>query len=256
MISERAFAHSFDSFWHELLPLLTPRFVAIFNQAYELPLLDDTGDRLTPIMIDPDVEHPDLVAEFAFRLAAVGQLLDLTPVQLAKSPAAMESAERQTLELIQKYEGNQPLNVTALSAAGREEGLRLCSRYAFLYGTFPEQPIVFCPRFSGAGFIDSSEGDIALGDTLVEVKTTTRRHSGRDLRQLLIYLALDAASARPQAAPRWTHIALFNPRRGTLHRAEVDALLLRLSGGKPRADVFADLIAFAESNEPTLEQRF
>ena len=71
-----------------------------------------------------------------------------------------------------------------------------------------------------------------------------------------IRMALDAASARPQSAPRWSHIALFNPRRGSLHRAEVDALLLLLSGGKPRADVFAELIAFAESNEPAMEQRF
>jgi hypothetical protein len=68
----------------------------------------------------------------------------------------------------------------------------------------------------------------------------------------MVYLALDANSGKR----RWIHLGIFNPRRGTLHQAEIDTLVLRLSGGRPPSDVFADLIAFAESNEPAIERRF
>lgn len=54
---------------------------------------------------------------------------------------------------------------------------------------------------------------------------------------------------------RWA-ICIFNPRRGALHLAEADSLILRLSGGKPKSDVYADLIAFAESNDPAIERKF
>jgi hypothetical protein len=253
MISERAFAKSFDSFWHELLPLLTPRFVALFNEAYENVLFDDQGNELESLPVPDSILHPDVVAEFAFRLARIARIEKITLEKIQSEKALVERAELEALELIQKYEGGQPVDLIQLSEPELAEGMRLCGRYCGLYGAFPTDSVVeFCPAFPGAGFLNSSEGDIAIADCLIEVKTTTRKPAGKDIRQLIVYAALDANSGNK----RWTHFGIFNPRRGTLHHVEIDPLVLRLSGGQPRSDVFAELISFAESNEPAIDRRF
>lgn len=253
MISERSFARSFDSFWHELLPLLTPRFVSLFNEGYETILCDHSGQDLSVLPVAAGVEHPDIVAEFGFRLARVAHMQGLKVERLQDEKALVATAENEAFELIQRYEGGQPAEIVPLSEAERSEGLRLCGRYHALYAAFPKNSAVeFCPTFPGAGFLNSSEGDIGIGDSLIEVKTTTRKPAGKDIRQLMVYAALDANAGRK----RWSHMGIFNPRRGTLHRAEIDSLVLRLSGGRPRSDVFAELIAFAESNEPAIERKF
>lgn len=253
MISERAFSRAFQSFWSELFPLLTPRFVSLFNEAYQKELWDSTRNELIPLWFSANVKRLDIIAEFAFRLAQLAHenAIDLAEMKLHQP--LVVAAQEMAFKLIQKYEGIKPVIIDPLSEEELVAGFQLCSRYAALYSTFPNNtPIEFAPKFTGAGFLNTSEGDIGIGDTLIEVKTTTRRGSGKDLRQLIVYLALDAnANER-----RWSKIGIFNPRRGTFHHAEVDALILRLSGGKPRSDVLAELIAFAESNEITMDCKF
>jgi hypothetical protein len=253
MISERSFSRSFDAFWHELLPLLTPRFVALFNEGYEERLLDETGEVLSALPVGDGVERLDIVAEFAFRLARIASDQRIAFTALKEESAAMVAAEKEAFELIDRYEGRRPTEIEPLSDAEKVEGLTLCSRYESLYRSQPAgTQIQFCPKFQGAGFLNSSEGDIGIGNTLIEVKTTTRKPSGKDIRQILVYAALDAAAGHI----RWSHFGIFNPRRATLHHASIESLVLRLSGGKPPSDVFAELVAFAESDQPAIERRF
>ena len=253
MISERLFARSFNWFWNELLPLLTPRFISLFNQAYERELFDNFGRALIRLPLPSEVRRPDIVAEFAFRLARFQQQQGLSPLKAGEDREALKSAELLAFELIQKYEGKQPTSPAPLTDAELQEGLLLCARYDALYRVFPMgSEIEYCPTFLGAGFINSGEGDIGIADCLIEVKTTTRKPSGRDLRQLFVYMALDANSE----LSRWRYVGIFNPRNGTLHLAEVAPLILRLSGGTPKSDIFAELIAFAESNDPRIDRKF
>jgi hypothetical protein len=253
VISERTFARSFDSFWQELLPLFTPRFVALFNEAYETVLSDDVGRELSALPVAFGLERLDIVAEFAFRLARIAHEAKIPLKNLQSEKTLCEKAEFQALELIRLYEGGQPADIVRLSEEEFSEGFRLCERYSAIYLAFPpNSPVQFCPTFPGAGFLNTSQGDLGIADSLIEVKTTTRKPAGKDIRQLIIYAALDGNAGNR----RWTHVGLFNPRRGTLHHAEIDPLILRLSGGKPRSDVFAELISFAESNDPAIERKF
>ncbi|KQW02807.1 hypothetical protein [Rhizobacter sp. Root1221] len=252
MISERAFAKSFASFWQELVPLLTPRFVGLFNEAYEQALVDEAGIPLQAVPIGPGT-RTDIVAEFAFwgarllhdRGMAAGGLLD--------DSAIVQEASRRAFEVVQKYEGVKPDVVRPLSASELREGQALARNYASLYRACdPNAHIDFGPRFQGCGFLNAAEGDLGIDGTLVEVKTTTRKVAGKDLRQLITYLALDAAAGHH----RWTYVSIFNPRRGTCHRAEAYALLLRISGGKPRVDVLGELIEFVQATEFVNNQTF
>lgn len=253
MISERAFAHSFDSFWKELLPFLNPSFVSIFNEAYEHQLTDSDGVEIEVLPIPEGVEYPDLIAEFAFRLARLAHHRALSFEQTEQSQELIEEAEAEALNLILRYDNKLPTSTTGLTRIERDEGLRLAWRYQHLYRNFPANSKVdFCPQFPGAGFLDSCEGDLGIASCLVEVKTTVRKPSGKDLRQILIYLALSANAGKHH----WKEFGIFNPRRGTLHRTEVDSFVLRISGGLPPSEVFAELISFTESNELVFDKRF
>ena len=252
MISERAFVRSFGSFWNELLPLLTPRFVAIFNVEYAKSLRDSQGNPLRSLPVANGI-HPDLVAEFAFRLARLTQERDITILPNENMNALIEQAEYQAFNLISLYEGTQHTRPKSLSEVELNEGILLGRRYGALYQAFGDDlKVAYCPSIPGAGFLASTEADISINDTLIEVKTTTRPPSGQDIKQLIVYLALDASAHRNQ----WARVGIFNPRRGMLHCVETDALLFQLSGGRLRPDVLADLLAFVQSHEPHIENKF
>ncbi|WP_428384352.1 hypothetical protein [Nevskia ramosa] len=252
MISERTFAKSFASFWQELVPLLTPRFVSLFNEAYKKDLVDDVGAPLRPVPIEPGT-RADIVAEFAFWGARLLHESGRDPDDLLDDPAMVHEASRKAIEVVQHYEGSKPKVLQPLSATELREGLALAKNYKSLYracGSF--KSIDFGPRFQGCGFLNAAEGDLSVDGTLVEVKTTTRKIAGSDLRQLITYLALDAGADRH----RWSHVSIFNPRRGTFHHADVNALLLRISGGKPRVDVLSELVEFVQATELVNDRTF
>ena len=252
MISERAFAKSFASFWQELVPLLTPRFVGFFNEAYQTGLVDGTGSPLEPVPIGPGT-RADIVAEFAFRGARLLHDSGREADSLLDDPMMVQEASRLAFEVLQKYEGVKPDVTRPMVPSELRQGLALTKNYASLYRACQSTThIEFSPRFQGCGFLNAAEGDLGIDGTLVEVKTTTRKVSGKDLRQLITYLALDAGAGRQ----RWSHIAVFNPRRGTFHRAEVNALLLRISGGKPRVDVLGELVEFVQTPELVNDRSF
>lgn len=252
MISERAFAKSFPSFWQELAPLLTPRFVGLFNEAYAKELLDDSGAPAAGVPIGPGT-RADVVAEFAFWAARLCHEADVPLDQLPAHAALVQEASRRALEVVQRYEGAKPAALDPLRPDELTEGYSLTLSYASLYrALLPIAKVEFAPQFLGCGFLNAADGDIGVDGTLVEVKTTTRKVAGKDLRQLITYLALDVGAGRQ----RWTHIGIFNPRRGTFHRAEVDALLLRVSGGKPRIDVLGDIVEFVQATEAFKDRKF
>jgi hypothetical protein len=252
MISERVLAKSFTSFWQELVPLLTPRFIALFNEAYEKPLNGEDGLVLSGIPLSPEI-RPDIVAEFAFRAAQLLYERHRAPKDLFDDSMVVFEASKKAFEVIQRYEGIKPAAVHPMSVAELDQGFALVKNYSALYRTFPPNArIDFCPNFQGSGFLNTAEGDLGIHDTLIEIKTTTRKISSKDLKQLITYLALDAATGEQ----RWSHIGIFNPRRGTLHRAQVDALLLRVSGGRPRADVLAELISFVQTTDLVVDRTF
>ena len=104
-----------------------------------------------------------------------------------------------------------------------------------------DDDVEFAPQIPGAGVLSSCEADLAVGNTLVEVKTVSRSFRSGDLRQLLVYVALDWARAEPY----WTKGCLLNPRRAVWADFPVDWLVRRLSG-RPAPETLRNLLdAFA-----------
>ena len=92
------------------------------------------------------------------------------------------------------------------------------------FGRMPSLRVT--PEFPGCGFLDACVGDVLAGVCLYEVKAGERAFRSIDIRQLLIYAALNR-SARKY---RIEAIGVFNPRVGIAFETSLDELCRQISG--------------------------
>ena len=97
---------------------------------------------------------------------------------------------------------------------------------------------MFLPRIPGCGFVNECAADLVIGDCLFEVKTVERNIAGKDIRQLLVYLALQSATDKKV----WRDAGFFNPRRRVSYRSSVDKMIPLISGGRVASEVFRDMV--------------
>ncbi len=107
-----------------------------------------------------------------------------------------------------------------LNDAELHEGLQLANRYESFAATRGGlQDFIFQAPIKGCGFLHRCAADLVIGDYLVEVKTVRRTLAGKDIRQLVIYLALGSVD---HPAP-WQYAGFLIPRLSTFHRFKVTA---------------------------------
>ena len=252
MISERRFASSFDGFWSELLPLLTPTFVHMVGEAYKESLTDAFGSPLKPVEHRADTDR-SVIAEFAFYLAKNAIEKGITIRAAYDDPTVRSQAETTAGAVVRLYEGAVQYPSSELSDEDLLEGLSIAENYQpFLQEMLALGSPVFNPIIAGAGFLQTCQADIAIGRGLFEVKTVARNIAGKDIRQLIVYLALQAATSEP----RWTVGGFFNPRKAEYHRFEVDELIAKISGGRSASEIYHTLIDFACSWDVQIDTAF
>lgn len=253
MISERDFASSFRDFWRELLPLLTPSCVHVLNQGHEVVLLDEAGEQLPVVAVRDESRDSAVVSEFAYHLACAATSHSMTILDSAQDAAMLNSAQTKAIELVNTYEGKKRFSDTTLNPAEIDEGIELAQRYeAFARNESQSGQVKFSISVPGAGFLQACRADMALRDYLVEVKTVKRSLAGKDIRQLVVYLALSAASS----GAIWTHAGFLNPRRSTYHKFRTTELIEIMSGGKSVVDVFGEFSDFVCSSDVQLDTVF
>ena len=240
MISERIAVRAFESIWRTRFPMLTPAFMNSFNQQFVKPVAHN-GNPVASVRALRASNSPDLVAELGIQLARSAVEARITVDDVARHRALLQAAWLRSLGLVNRYEGETPDVVDVpLDSDNRLEALGLARTLTAFLGQMDDQ-VQFGPLIPGAGTLSPCEADLAVGDTLVEIKTVTRRFRSHDLRQLLVYLALDWA----RGEPHWTRGCLLNPRRAAWADFDVDWLVRRLSG-RPAVDTLRDLVdAFA-----------
>lgn len=253
MISERSFAASFPGFWQELLPLLTPSCVHLLNAGHEKHLRDANGLELDPVDTNDETRDAAIVSEFAYRLAREAFTRELSVSEAFDDRCLQSAAEAVAVDLITRYEGRNVLPDSTLNAAELDEGLQLASRYeSFASVQGGREQCVFQTPIKGCGFLHACATDLVIGDYLVEVKTVKRTLAGKDIRQLVVYLALSSISQ----ATAWQYAGFFNPRRSTYHRFQVHELIDLMSGGKSVVDVYTELLDFTCSSDVQLDSAF
>ncbi len=242
MISERNLARAFESVWQSLFPMLTPAFMRTFNEDFLKPI--DTRHTGMARAVPVESNSPDLVSEFGIQLARAVVEGNVLIEDVAEDPTVLSPAWNKAQAVVARYEGELPdLTEVPMFDVDRDEGLGLADNLVAFVGLI-DGTVQFSPSIPGANVLSQCEADLAVEDTLVEIKTVSRGFRSNDLRQLLVYLALDWVRG-----PQWRKGCLVNPRRAVWADFEVDWLVRRLSG-RPAADTFGDFIyAFASGVE-------
>lgn len=252
MISERTFAAFFSGFWTELLPMLTQSFVHMVNDGFNIPLTDKYGCPYDPVPKNPEIKDPSVIAEFAFYLARIAVKEKTSVEKIFSNRKFCKNAEQFALKIIAKYKGNKKPPRISLIEQELEEGFALAMNYQrFLKQRGQEQDIEFAPVIPGAGFLPLCKADLSIGNTLFEIKTVDRNLAGKDIRQIIIYLALQSATGER----RWVSAGFFNPRRAIYHEFGVDDIVRRMSG-RSTIEVFQDLIDFICTRDVQIDMAF
>lgn len=253
MISERTFASSFPGFWLDLLPLLTPRLVHLINVGFCKKLKDKENSPIGPILKNPKVRDNAVISEFAFFIAQIAIQENNSIEEISQDNKYIELAQKKAISVVEIYEkGNLHLSLPFLSEE-QEEGIALALNYSkFFEERCKKQSIEFSPKILGSGFLSECNADISVGSTLFEVKTVDRNLSGKDIRQLVIYLALQNATGNS----RWKKAGFFNPRKSIYHEFHVSEIIKQMAGGRPASEVFQELIDFVARREIQLDVAF
>jgi hypothetical protein len=216
LIDATTFANSFSAFWRGITPSCD-LFVRRVN-------LDGYERWEPPLKNIPPGGRKALTAEYAFSAFAISIEIfngaDPLPEEKVQS-----DAWNQTVSRLKPYAAEGLDIQTPLTQAEREEANLF---YRRLYSFFAQRPKPIFPRplFPGCGFLGESEGDVLVQDTLYEVKTVDRNFRSSDFRQLLTYAALNRAANSQDIS----FVAVFNPRRGTLFKIDLDDLAKEVSG--------------------------
>ena len=237
MISERTISRSFESVWKSHFPMLNSRFMLSFNRRFTKPITDAQGAKMAPVPPPSNHPSPDLAAEFGIQIAKMAIANRCTSEEIVQKQETLNRAWESTLGLINRYEGRKITpSLKHAESYWLRDSIRLSSNLcAFIEHT--EGAREFGPILPGTGFIPMCEADLSMGCTLVEIKTVSRGFSSQDLKQVLIYLALDWASGKE----RWNRAALVNPRRACCSSFGVDWLVRRTSG-RSCSETFGEFI--------------
>lgn len=237
MIGEREVASGFHSFWSELFPLLTPSCVSLINTSYGQYI---RGFRPVDVELRinaGELKDQDLLAEGAFEVFRVANANGSGTSDVFESLELFDTAWETAVTKIGRY---RPIEVRP-APARNELSFRyvqaLCMRYEGFRAQKPDYPVEISPVLKGCGILGVCEADISIGPELVEVKAISRNFTSKDIRQIVLYLALDAISG----ANRWDSAVLFNPRRAWYLTFDPRKLLEYISAGKSAIEVYRSI---------------
>ena len=253
MISERTFASSFPGFWSDLLPLLTPTLVRLVNDGYKKRLTDHNGSPLKPVEKGVEIVDHAVLAEFSYHIAKLAVQDGTTAHDVYDDGSLRKSAEQAAFLVVEQYEGSRQHAGFSLTEIEQDEGLSLAKNYErFFEQRGCEEGIEFDPIIPGAGFLQTCKADISIGPALFEVKTVSRNLAGKDIRQLIVYLALQATAGDR----RWTRAGFLNPRKAEYHEFDVNTVITQISGGRSVPEVYRELVDFACSRDVQIDTAF
>lgn len=208
LISAETFAVRNSGVWREL----TPRLESFIRWANTSPV------RVAkPTSSEVAVEERAVVAELGY--VAFGRLLRGATARPTRAEASAVIARVSPLP--------GAADTIALSPRIVAEGERIGRCLWHAVRMVDQHGIELRPKFPGCGVVDAAEGDAMAGRCLIEVKSVDRPLRGLDIRQLLVYCALDWAAGRPHQIDA---VAVVNPRLGVVYKYGLEALVLDVAG--------------------------
>lgn len=230
MISEVTFARQYTSFWQQALPMSTP-LVRTLNRR---PEVFDKHELLAGRV------RWDVLGDLCVRL--LGHRISKGRLR-RKELSGKEIAElaKEAVAFVRRQRGGAKSPGPFLAEI--ETARKLAGRLArFLEEFEPRRYIIPHPQFDGCGVIDACRGDLLVGETLYEVKLNEKGFRVTDLRQLVIYSALNYARPRHKLK----RIAVVNPRLGIFFRSDLRGML-ELMAGTDAFDLLSEILDFVST---------
>lgn len=238
MISASTFCKVHSSFWKSVTPT-TDIFVRRLNLGHYVREFPGMASSAAPL-------RRGFINEVAF--AAFCQTAGkshgwppnpLTAEELDQAVSYVRSLpiRRETQGEITSEVGLAPEEVADIN----EQQRRLIWMFSF---NKPAGSLLTEPVFPGCGMIDSCRGDLIASDALYEVKAGDRLFRSVDVRQLIVYGALNFISKRFKIE----RLGLFNPRVGIAATMTADDLCFEISG-KQSSELFSEIAAVISSGE-------
>src|SRR5262249_39484161 len=148
-----------------------------------------------------------LVNELAFRLFVASARSDIPPADLA--PETVAASIDGATSHIRHMRQLSRTPITDPTSPQLVEAIALAERHLLFFQR--EQGTTLLPVFPGCGWVMECAGDVLAGSTLFEVKAGQRGFRSIDLRQMLVYCALNFAAKTYDIST----VCLVNPRTGT-----------------------------------------
>lgn len=223
-IDPRTVARDIPGIFDEVFPQLTPGLVMHLNtEAETIPVRDLSAELLS-------ASHLQRAMLFELAYSVAENLLRGQPIDWpncyaatlerqrvyfdAKLPEHFDDADKKVAELV----GRNLADVLQQMSADQE--LQLIQK----------------PSIPGFEWIGNGKGDFALGESLIEVKSTAKPFATSDYRQVGIYWLLSYAAAIEGRGTEWKEFVLFNPRSGKKVQLAYDKFLSIVSSGRTKID--------------------
>jgi hypothetical protein len=233
VITEKRFASSHHAFWRELLPM-GEHYIREVNQQlarFEEPLASASMPKFHGI-----------VNELAFRLFIRATTENLPFAQLTDPVISSEIS--QTVRFIESFRQHGRGPLPPPGQVEIEEALLLVRRLHAFFQKGSDAPLLVQPAFPGCGWLSECQGDVLSSGTLYEIKAGARAFRMLDVKQVLVYCALNFASKRHNIRD----VCLLNPREG-MYFSETLNRLCELIAGRSAVDVLGEIVEYvSEAN--------
>ncbi|MBL0591456.1 hypothetical protein [Aeromonas veronii] len=227
MISCTEISRNYPSLWKQLFPFIN-RLARKCN-LQKISFNDYLHSQTSPA-------RRALVNELSFRLFK--EIINCGYSSIPKIPAQrVEEIKNETYRYIQKLnkkaEPDEYVSDTELNEAKELAGITFIYFKTYEPGRKP----IISPTFFGCGAISECQGDVLIGNTLYEIKAGDRDFRVSDLKQVLIYCALDFSHKNSKIK----NIGLLNPRLGIyVILSLTDAV--EIASGQNTVDCFTELV--------------
>jgi hypothetical protein len=234
MISASRFARIHSSTWRSLTPT-TDLYVRKVNGGMVVR-------HFAPIRSITSATRRAFINEIGFDLFATAARTGERATW--QNPSNLECAVKSARNRIRQFGSEEEAIVDPVEDERRE-----CSELArrlhdYFEGASNSETIEIHPIFPGCGIVDASAGDVFFDGTLWEVKAGDRSFLSTDVRQLLIYAALNKASG----ARIIRRIGLVNPRIGVSFLTSIDEACVEVSGRQPE-ELLNEIIMIISSGD-------
>jgi len=232
VITEKQFALGYSGFWSGLLPMLERhiREVNLQVQRFAPPFASRTA---------PSAHG--LINELAFRVFVASARSRTAPAEL--TPDALAASIDGATSHIRHMRQLSRTPIADPTSPQLLEATALAERHLLFFER--ERTLTMLPVFPGCGWVMECAGDVLSGSTLFEVKAGQRGFRSLDVRQTLVYCALNFAAKTYDIST----VCLVNPRTGLFAEESLEDLCRAVSGASAVETLAAIVEYCSESHD-------